>query len=455
MSTIHLIWLLDYFLKKAVIHMKFVAGVVMISAVAGVVWAQSGNNVDLSAPTSTIETFVKAYNNRNIEQMQKCVLNPNPSAKAGQFLQKNKLNLQFNVTEYSGVTLLNDSASVVVSLTISADGAAVSQKELVLLKRTNNEWKIDSDATVRLAFDPKKPDAELPKYMLGAMATISAGNEQFLQEVETSIERAETDACLRELRILSLCVGMYEQDHDQNLPPFDSWFNAIKPYSKTAVIPKCPKDSTDEISYSMNKALDKTSMALLDDPKETVLFYEGKNGVLNFRHQGKAAVCFTDLNVTCKFVTPEESKKLNWKVIKDFAFTPTSKRNVVFSHRGELDESKKIKDLQSTIRTLTAKIKSQSTTISKQAAEISSLKVQLTAIKTPVASQPARAKQPVLGSKAAWSALYTGMTKGQVRSLLGNPRGVRSFMGSSTWEYDRLGSVKFDSNGNVTEWREP
>jgi len=46
-------------------------------------------------------------------------------------------------------------------------------------------------------------------------------------------------------------------------------------------------------------------------PQITVLFYEGANGKLNFRHNGKAAVAFADCHV--KLIDAAAAKDLRWK----------------------------------------------------------------------------------------------------------------------------------------------
>lgn len=435
--------------------MKFVTGVVLCSSVLGAVWAQIGNGVDLSSPRASIESFVNAYNQHNTESMRKCVLNPTSSIKTDQFFIKNRMKIQFRASDYSDMTILNETASLVVNLELSAEGAAHSQKELVLMRRLNSEWKIDSDATVRLAFDPKTTDSKIPKYMLGAMATLASGNERLLASVESRIDRDEEEICLRQMKILSLCAGMYELDHDQLLPPFGTWFNAIKPYLKTPTIPRCPNDSTEDLSYSMNKALDKQPLALLDDPKTTVLFYEGKNGVLNFRHQGKAAICFADPESPCKLVSPAESKKLNWKVFKSYSSISATKQTVVSSTTNPQVDNKKVNQLEYDIILLSAKVKLQANTISIQAIEIQLLKAQLAKKKSVSVIPPARSLRPEVGSTAAWRSLSIGMSKAQVKRLLGDPDRVSIILGSYQWEYSGFANVQFDRDGNLHEWSEP
>lgn len=434
--------------------MKFVAGVVMISAVAGVVWAQSGSSIDLSSPTAAIQSFITASNNRNTVMMRKCVLNPTPSTKTDKFIEFSRINLQFSVSEYSDVTILNNTATAVLNLKLIGETNTLSQKELVLLKRSNSEWKIDADATVRLSFDPNKPDAELPKYMLGAMATLASGDERFLAGVESSFESRDAESCLRQLKILSLSTGMYQLDHDEVLPPFESWFTSIKPYNSSPDTSRCPKDYNNSFSYSMNKALDRKPLAVLDDPKTTVLIYEGKDGILDFRHQGKAGICFADPETPCKLVTPEESKKLNWKVHKPYFSESTAKRPVLGSTTNPQIDQKKVNHLEHVVNLLSAKVKNQANTISIQAKEIQSLKTQLAKKKSVSVVPPSRPTRPVVRSTAAWRSLTMGMSKAGVKRLLGDPDSVFTLGEDYYWDYGG-GQVGFNGYGEVKSWREP
>ena len=86
---------------------------------------------------------------------------------------------------------------------------------------------------------------------------------------------------------------------------------SLAPYTKNNSIFKCPSDSGPSPSYSLNSSLAGIAVAKVQSPATTVLFYEGANGKLTYRHDGKAVVCFADGHV--KFVTAADSNKLRWK----------------------------------------------------------------------------------------------------------------------------------------------
>ena len=73
----------------------------------------------------------------------------------------------------------------------------------------------------------------------------------------------------------------------------------------------CPQDTGDGDSYSFNEALFGLNQAQIKQPGVTVMLYEGKNGKLDFRHDGKAVVAFVD--ETVKAVASIEAMKLRWK----------------------------------------------------------------------------------------------------------------------------------------------
>jgi prepilin-type processing-associated H-X9-DG protein len=76
----------------------------------------------------------------------------------------------------------------------------------------------------------------------------------------------------------------------------------------------CPADKSDAGSYSFNRNLEGMTQQDVDrlaNPRRTVLLYEGKNGRLDFRHNGRATVSFTD--GSARLVDRQQAKSLRWK----------------------------------------------------------------------------------------------------------------------------------------------
>lgn len=69
-------------------------------------------------------------------------------------------------------------------------------------------------------------------------------------------------------------------------------------------------------------------------------------------------------------------------------------------------------------------------------------------------TQPA-SSQKIGHTKAAWRSLQKGMSKSQVRSILGEPRNIDMFSFFEVWQYAGSAAVKFDESGAVEGWHEP
>ena len=55
----------------------------------------------------------------------------------------------------------------------------------------------------------------------------------------------------------------------------------------------------------------------------------------------------------------------------------------------------------------------------------------------------------------AWRSLEKGMSKDQVKKLLGEPKDVMNFNENEIWDYASGGSIRFDGSGRVMGWYEP
>ena len=62
----------------------------------------------------------------------------------------------------------------------------------------------------------------------------------------------------------------------------------------------------------MNPGVQNRTLAEIPNPALTVLLYEGHNGVVDYRHEGRAAIAFADGHA--KLTTETETKSLTWKL---------------------------------------------------------------------------------------------------------------------------------------------
>ena len=124
---------------------------------------------------------------------------------------------------------------------------------------------------------------------------------------------AETPArdCQSNLKQVALAFMMLASDNDDTLKctPSD-WVEKAMPYMKDRSRLHCPDAPGDDVSYSFNPKLAGLRVMDVQSPADTVLVYEGKDGKLDFRHDGKASVAFLDGHV--KQVDEAQANSLRW-----------------------------------------------------------------------------------------------------------------------------------------------
>lgn len=76
------------------------------------------------------------------------------------------------------------------------------------------------------------------------------------------------------------------------------------------VEPQCPAGQKGAAGYTLNARLAGPRAERVSRPASTVLFYEGKGGVLEFRHDGRAGVVFADGHAA--LVDSARAKQLRW-----------------------------------------------------------------------------------------------------------------------------------------------
>jgi len=68
---------------------------------------------------------------------------------------------------------------------------------------------------------------------------------------------------------------------------------------------------------------------------------------------------------------------------------------------------------------------------------------------------PGTAGREAKSGIAPWRALHKGMTKDEVKKLLGEPKDMMKLNEYDVWDYPGGGSVRFDGSGRVEGWYEP
>jgi hypothetical protein len=88
-------------------------------------------------------------------------------------------------------------------------------------------------------------------------------------------------------------------------------------------------------------------------------------------------------------------------------------------------------------------------------ARIAALELEIARLSRQLGVPPVRTQ----GAKGAWSMLEEGMTKAEVRRILGEPDGIPPNSYLEIWDYSKTYggscSVTFDENGRVESWSAP
>ncbi|HEX8465134.1 MAG TPA: hypothetical protein VF627_11005 [Abditibacterium sp.] len=219
---------------------------------------------------------------------------------------------QFRLDQIEITSLNNDTARVNVSYSllipnyVHQDNAqptieirASEQQESLELKRETVPW----DRSEKWRIVP-------PTFEKLQRRTLSLQNIAY-----HGAQRAGTLSQLREvisvsrLKQIGLGAMQFVQDYDEQfLFQNEFWRDALKPYVRSESLFLIPGTQT---PYTFNDQLSDKSLAAVESPAETVLFYEGEAEKPTFRYDGKAAICFADGHV--KLVSPAEAAVLRWK----------------------------------------------------------------------------------------------------------------------------------------------
>jgi prepilin-type processing-associated H-X9-DG protein len=319
------------------------------------------DTIDLSSPVLTLRSFAAAANRYDFAQAAQCVI----GAKADDLEAVRELSAEFKKMQGQFAfneprwRIAGDRALGILYVKVSDKANQVQRPltpERVLLRRTDGQWKIESNLAMLSEGDNKTvnqaPDAP-PGFEPGlGMITVFATVMAHPEIIKGARDNAQNATCLNNLKQLAVAAHQLAEDigrfdltppNDPKLAPAPAvlqanWQKALFPYVKNENAFVCPlikqkfeiqtendpklKHEAQNLgvrailppeayeSYSFNADLESLKLAAIPDVALTVLIYDGKDGQLDFRHAGKANVAFADGHV--KSVTPEEAKNLIW-----------------------------------------------------------------------------------------------------------------------------------------------
>lgn len=123
-------------------------------------------------------------------------------------------------------------------------------------------------------------------------------------------ENARRVSCSSNLKQIALAALMLNDDNEKLDITSQNFKMKLLPYVETMQIFRCPSVQVGE-SYSFNGNLTNRNLDEIPNSSQVVMFYEGRNGQLDFRHLGTANVAFIDGHV--KSITRAQAKTLRWK----------------------------------------------------------------------------------------------------------------------------------------------
>ena len=122
--------------------------------------------------------------------------------------------------------------------------------------------------------------AKIGKRQEAKMPAATSAESEAQQE---AIRRNEASDCLANLKNLSLAAQMFLADHGDRFPRCETWVGELKPYVRSDDVFRCPGDDVVGMgcSYAMNVELSRKHISEVDDPTDTVVFFETKTPGLN------------------------------------------------------------------------------------------------------------------------------------------------------------------------------
>jgi len=244
------------------------------------------------SPESVVQRFVDALNKNDLESAAKCINGGQVRPILIELLGKDKLP-DIEVGDLKA-TIIDDLALVTFVLHSKIKGVKPAMPDYLVLAKVGPNWLIDVSEN---------------RGGLGMMAYLLSSSP-ILAQAQASAQAAK---CLSNVKRLTTGLIMLASDNDDVLKvTVANWTKKVLPYlDKNANLFTCPDDVKGAVSYGINPRVAGVTSFSINEPTRTVLIYEGKDGQLNFRHNGKAAVAFIDGH--CEMVTKEQAKKLVWK----------------------------------------------------------------------------------------------------------------------------------------------
>jgi len=140
--------------------------------------------------------------------------------------------------------------------------------------------------------------------------------------------RAQAAMSMSNMKQLCVAANAYAMDHDETLPPTDSWPEALRNYGIDDQVLADPSDAETGRMFAVNAYFEGRRMDRIAPPPRTVLFFECAPGAPPSggpellpeepRHAGRYVFGFCDGHV--ESVAPEEVGRLIWQPKREPGF---------------------------------------------------------------------------------------------------------------------------------------
>lgn len=250
------------------------------------------NDTQYSSPTTpqgTLRTFAAALTRADLSQATTLIRGDKPSRDLSDVARAmRKVPTRYSINH---LRLAQNAESATISFFFAADPlpSKATYESWAVLHKDGGTWRIDPVATLQLS-NTVNP--------FPAFVSLLSG------------KRPPNDDDLSAVGSKLLRIGMVMQSFVTNNDGRFALKNgdlrdALLPYypALDALLPSLPRNQV-----SFNTKLSGVTLNKVRFPARTVMLYEGQNGKLDFRHQGRAIVTLVQGNV--RFVTPQQAKEL-------------------------------------------------------------------------------------------------------------------------------------------------
>jgi hypothetical protein len=262
---------------------------------------------DLSSPEGAVRSFVNAINRLDVEGA-KCLVGGKVDADLKTWAQGARSSpekLRITVVEITP-QITGDAAKANVTLDLLSGKEQQRFEETLSLRRVGGEWKIVPPTEAEL--EGYSRAGEKNPHVLATLAVIYTHPAKMLARQRGL---ANHTVCTSHVKQLAVGLLMFLQDNDDRFPTkADSYKAVVMAYVRDRDVFNCPSTGKATVAYSLNTQLQGKLLGSIRKPELTVMIYEGKQGKLEFRHDGRATVALANGRV--QRVTPAEARAFRW-----------------------------------------------------------------------------------------------------------------------------------------------